>query len=64
MELKGILTVIAGGNLEVLEKAKLVLEVMNGKIIIWYALLVLEKLLKQLIKCCQVLKNISMVGIM
>ncbi|AXN36950.1 NAD(P)-dependent oxidoreductase [Peribacillus butanolivorans] len=35
LELKGILTVIAGGDPEVLEKARPVLEVMNGKIIIW-----------------------------
>ncbi|MFD4818529.1 hypothetical protein [Peribacillus butanolivorans] len=64
MELKGILTVIAGGDPEVLEKARPLLEIMNDKIIFWQALLVLEKLLKQLIKCCQVMKNISMVGIM
>ncbi|MEJ9232346.1 hypothetical protein LAV79_23430 [Peribacillus butanolivorans] len=32
--LKGILTVIAGGDPEVLEKARPVLEVMNDKIII------------------------------
>ncbi|MFF5395829.1 NAD(P)-binding domain-containing protein [Peribacillus butanolivorans] len=35
LELKGILTVIAGGDPEVLEKARPVLEIMNDKIIFW-----------------------------